>query len=191
VDPFWRAYPQHLEPHVQELLQRYRIGTIHPEDVALRKVSGSSTSDPYLNDPPRSPVFITRCEKPFNGEPPAQLIADSWITPTELVFIRNHLPTPEVDPASYRLEILGDGLRDSVKLSLSDIKTLFERVEVTTVLQCAGNRRGDMSERAKPTRGLAWGIGAIGNVQVRFMLFLSDSYGACRDLLLSADTLTL
>jgi sulfite oxidase len=177
VDPFWRAYPQHLEAHVQEILQKYRIGTVHPEDVALGaaalKERSSAASDPYLNDPPRSPIFITRCEKPFNGEPPPQLLADNWITPTELLFIRNHLPVPEVDAAAYRLEILGDGLRDGVlKLSLHELKALFERVEVTSVLQCAGNRRSDMSDRAKGTRGLAWGIGAIGNVQVRSFLFL-------------------
>lgn len=74
---------------------------------------------------------------------------------------------PEIDAATWRLEVLGDGLKDGsvLRLSLQDLRTLFPRAEVTTVLQCAGNRRGDMSVHAKPTRGLAWGIGAMGNVQ--------------------------
>lgn len=168
VDPFWRAYPQHMHQNVQDLLPRYRIGTLHPDDVAraeAREVADPST-DPYANDPVRTPVFITRCEKPFNGEPPPQLLGDNYVTPTELLFIRNHLPVPEVDAAAYRLEILGEGLRGDgpLRLSLHDIKTLFPRTKVTAVLQCAGNRRGDMTTRAKATRGLAWGIGAIGNV---------------------------
>ena len=178
-----------MHQHVQELLPRYRIGTLHPDDalVEVRETTDAS-SDPYVHDPVRSPMLVVRCEKPFNAEPPPQLLGDHYITPTDLLFVRNHLPVsepssclcgwtsschrageqvPEIDPVTWRLEVLGDGLKDGsvLRLSLQDLRTLFPRVEVTTVLQCAGNRRGDMSVHAKPTRGLAWGIGAMGNVQ--------------------------
>ena len=50
--------------------------------------------------------LITRQKEPKNLETPIGRL-DSFLTPTELFYIRSHFPTPRLDVASYRLEIDG------------------------------------------------------------------------------------
>lgn len=58
-------------------------------------------ADPFAKDPPRHPALITRTAKPFNGETPGVLLHTVDI-PTDLFYVRNHLPVPEVDAESYK-----------------------------------------------------------------------------------------
>ncbi|CAM9947103.1 unnamed protein product [Bubo scandiacus] len=109
--------------------------------------------------PPRHPALRVNSQKPFNAEPPAELLAERFLTPNELFFTRNHLPVPAVDPSSYRLRVEGPGGR-ALSLSLAELRSRFPKHEVTATLQCAGNRRTEMS-RVRPVKGLAWDIGAI------------------------------
>lgn len=63
--------------------------------------------DAYEKDPERSVALIVNSEKPFNAEPPLQILTDSFITPNSLFFVRNHLPVPVVDDkmmSSYQLD---------------------------------------------------------------------------------------
>lgn len=69
---------------------------------------------------------------------------------------------PEVNPVDYQLEIEGLGIEGVCTLSLDEIKTLFPKHSVTSVVQCAGNRRKDFNAH-KPVKGIAWGVGAMGN----------------------------
>lgn len=55
---------------------------------------------------------------------------------------------PEVDPETYRLEVTGIGVK-TISLSLHDLKTKFPKHTMTAAMQCAGNRRNEMSEVAK------------------------------------------
>lgn len=99
--------------------------------------------------------------KPFNAEPPPEILTDSYITPSAIFFKRNHLPVPQVDPASYQLHI--EGLPGGVlTLSLEELKTRFPKHTITATLQCAGNRRSEMN-KVKQVKGLNWGIAAISN----------------------------
>uniref|UniRef100_A0A1B6LRG4 Sulfite oxidase n=1 Tax=Graphocephala atropunctata TaxID=36148 RepID=A0A1B6LRG4_9HEMI len=72
------------------------------------------------------------------------------------------LPLPEVDEQSYELQISGVGIKETT-LTLDDIKK-FPKYTLTACIQCAGNRRGEMST-VKPVKGLDWGSAAIGNAQ--------------------------
>jgi DMSO/TMAO reductase YedYZ molybdopterin-dependent catalytic subunit len=47
--------------------------------------------------------------------------------------VRNHLPVPQVDGASYRLHIEGEGLR-TLSLSLEDLKTKFRKHSVASTI---------------------------------------------------------
>ena len=69
---------------------------------------------------------------------------------------------PVVDPKQYTIEIAGEGIKP-IKLTLHDLQTKFKQYEVTATVQCAGNRRKDMDDAAKPVKGSMWGPGAIGN----------------------------
>jgi len=52
-------------------------------------------------------ALTVNSEKPFNAEPPLSLLADTFLTPNSLFFVRNHLPVPVVDDKmlkTYQLE---------------------------------------------------------------------------------------
>lgn len=65
-------------------------------------------------------------------------------TYSEIFFVRNHLPVPEVDPKDYELEISGIGIK-TIHLKLDDIKTKFKKHTISSTIQCAGNRRSELN----------------------------------------------
>lgn len=159
LEPFWALYAVHKQEHVLEILSEYKVGELSAED--LKKQQDVQTSDPYSSDPKRHPVLRINSLKPFNAEPPPEILSDSFITPSAIFFKRNHLPVPQVDPASYELHVAG--LHGGVlSLSLEELKTRFPKHTVTATLQCAGNRRSEMN-KVKQVKGLNWGIAAISN----------------------------
>jgi hypothetical protein len=50
--------------------------------------------------------LVIRQKEPRNLETPFDQL-DSFLTPSELFYVRSHFPTPWLDVASYRLEIDG------------------------------------------------------------------------------------
>ena len=108
---------------------------------------------------------------PFNAETPLSIIGDSFVTPADLFYVRNHLPVPTVDPDTYTLEVIltlghlhtlhqvvGLGVGKELTLSLEDLKTRFPRHTVMAAIQCGGNRRKEMKDRKmlKVTQGSFW-----------------------------------
>jgi sulfite oxidase len=106
--------------------------------------------------------LIVWSEEPLNAETPPDLLCRATVTPTNLFFVRNHAPVPEVDPASYLLTI-GGLLRSPLQLSLDDLRQRFERVSFGATLMCAGNRRSELAGVAPIPGQAPWGVGAIGN----------------------------
>ena len=97
---------------------------------------------------------------PLNAEPALERLVESFITPTELFFKRNHAPAPAVDLASYRVVV--DGMVDRpLTLTLADLAPL-PRVELAATLQCAGNRRADLIALAPTPGETPWRDAAIG-----------------------------
>ncbi|KAF1336538.1 Sulfite oxidase, partial [Globisporangium splendens] len=118
-----------------------------------------SSSSSYALDPTRDPALKVRAKTPFNAEPPPELLLRSLITPNNLFFVRNHLPVPTAeDLDGYTLKISGLGLDQD------ELKTRFKHKTITVTIQCAGNRRSEMS-RVKTVRGLVWGKTAISTAQ--------------------------
>ena len=86
------------------------------------------------------------------------------ITPNDEFFVRWHMPDipTYIDLDTFRLEVKGS-VKNALALSLDDLKSKFEPVEVTSVLQCGGNSRKFFSERTgQATHGVQWGHGAMG-----------------------------
>ena len=107
--------------------------------------------------------LLVRQEEPFNGGPAPGLLLGGFITPNELFFVRNHGGVPEVDRAAYRLAV--DGLVERpLALSLEDLGR-FPRATVTATLQCAGNRRMELTAHAPIPNELPWGTEAISNAE--------------------------
>lgn len=84
---------------------------------------------------------------------------------------------PVANEPEYRLTIeLTDG--EDKSYTMDDIKTKFKQYKVTATLQCAGNRRNDMTRHAKQTNGLQLTAGAISNAEwegVRLRDLLADA----------------
>jgi len=139
------------------IIEEYRIGNLI-KDSSQPEVD---LSDPYDTDPPRHPALKINTQKPFNAESPLEIISDTFITPNELFFVRNHLPVPLVDTEKYRLIIAGEGM-NTQEFTLDDLKTKFKNHTFTSAIQCAGNLRSEMSN-VKSARGLGWTSGAISN----------------------------
>lgn len=80
---------------------------------------------------------------------------------SELFYVRNHMPVPEVDVKNYELEIEIDGTDKAKTLKLNDICALPKH-SVSATIMCGGNRRSEMTQ-VKPVKGLSWGMAAVGN----------------------------
>jgi hypothetical protein len=37
IEPFWQQYPFHKVDNVVSILEQYRVGSLHPDDVLLEK----------------------------------------------------------------------------------------------------------------------------------------------------------
>ncbi|CAG2102832.1 unnamed protein product [Medioppia subpectinata] len=164
LEPFWTLFAVHKTREVFTIMEKYRIGNLDSKDRNAIKAGTDSTPDPYANDPIRHPILKARSQKPFNAEPPEELLVQKFITPKELFFVRNHLPVPEIDIENYTLEIEGFGLKAPKTLTLDEIKTKFPKHTVVSTIQCGGNRRAEMN-KIKEVKGLSWGSAAISNAK--------------------------
>jgi sulfite oxidase len=108
--------------------------------------------------------FTVRSEEPFNGGPDLRAMVRSFITPTELFFVRNHGPVPQIDGPAYRLSVGGLVARPAV-LSLAELAERFERATITSTLACAGQRRREMSVVAPILGELPWGAEAVSTAE--------------------------
>lgn len=87
--------------------------------------------------------------------------ANSWITPVEHFFVRNHMfePTP-VKPSEWRLTVSGE-VENPLTLSLAGLNKLAQHSIVNT-LECAGNGRAFHNPKVP---GIQWQRGAVGTAR--------------------------
>lgn len=78
IDPFWHVYQQHNTVEVLRLLETFRIGNLEPSE----RSSTADLDNPWANEPKRHPVLRPASERPFNAEPPAELLIETYLTPT-------------------------------------------------------------------------------------------------------------
>lgn len=123
-------------------------------------------SAPVMTDRTKHPRFDSLSDTPWNGEPPADLLVESAVTPNELFYVRNHAPVPAIDAQSFRLEV-GGRVERSLRLSMGELRRDFPAVETEATLQCAGNRRDELIA-VRPIPGeTPWGRTALGNARWR------------------------
>ena len=108
----------------------------------------------------KHPALIVHSPAPFNAEPPMDRLRRAFVTPQDLLYVRSHGDTPEIDTDIHRLGVGGRVARP-LSLSLADLRREFEARTVRAVMQCAGNRRADM-RAVRPVKGDPWAGGAIG-----------------------------
>jgi sulfite oxidase len=160
IDPYWNIFTIHKTPYIYEILDQYKIGFIDAADLVDGKPAAQEIEDPFQDDPSRDPKLITITPKPRNAETPPEGLADSFLTPNGLFYVRNHMWVPRVDDEEFCLvvELLDGTTRE---YTMDELQSKFRRTKITATLQCSGNRRKDMTTHARETKGLQWNVGAI------------------------------
>jgi len=98
-------------------------------------------------------------EKPLNAETPIEFLR-TWTTDNEVFFKRNQGQIMEkpVDLSDWSLTV--DGLVDNrLTLTYEDVRR-FPKAEIANTLECSGNSRSLLKEKAS---GNPWTIGGVGN----------------------------
>jgi len=108
--------------------------------------------------PGKSPMILHN-DRPEDLEMPNEYF-DTWLTPNDKFFVRQHLPRPEVNGDSFRLVVNGM-VSKPLELKIADLRKLPQHKLVAT-LECTGNGRGFYRPRVP---GIQWGRGAIGNAE--------------------------
>lgn len=104
---------------------------------------------------------IVRSEWPEHWETSLATFDGRFLTPASAFYVRSHMPAPDFDPRTWRLEVTGLVERP-LELSLEELR----RLPITTrdvTLECAGNGRG-LFQLAN-TSGTQWERGAVGNAR--------------------------
>ncbi|KAF3355903.1 Ribonuclease Z [Verticillium dahliae VDG1] len=163
IDPYWNIFTVHKAPYVREILAQYMIGLIDVADLVDGQPPAELIEDPFRDDPARDQRLVIMTSKPRNAETPLDELAETFVTPQELFYVRNHMWVPKVeDPKQHTLTIeLLDGTTKDY--TVEDLKTKFKPVKIAATLQCSGNRRKDMTTHARDTNGIQWNVGAISN----------------------------
>ena len=94
---------------------------------------------------------------PLNAETPLTALTGADLAPDDRFYVRNHFGIPDLDPATWRLDVGGLAGRPR-SLSLAELRAMPSRTVVATI-ECAGNGRCAL-DPAVP--GEPWGLGAVG-----------------------------
>ncbi|KAL7535010.1 hypothetical protein ACHAWF_005023 [Thalassiosira exigua] len=177
IEPHWHIYRQHFASDLPlQLMEKMLVGYLDPDDQEkvddyMEELAENESDDPYGHEPIRSSLLKVHAQQAMNAEVPREFLGKDYITPVSLFYIRHHHPVPllsEKELQDFRLDvdvsILSKASDDkkqgqTAKLSLAQIKSL-PKVEVTTTLQCSGNRRSGFNDFRK-TSGTSWDQGAM------------------------------
>ena len=145
------------------------IGVFGVKKLSLAAKAGDMISLPIGNGerplvayPGKRPL-IRLTTRPPQLETPFSVFDEGIITPNDAFFVRYHLADIPltIDPDAFRLTIQGK-VDSPLSLSLAELKTGFEPIELVAVNQCAGNGRGFFEPRVA---GGQIANGAMGNAR--------------------------
>lgn len=121
-----------------------------------------TTAEQTLEALPGKVPLIKKTYRPPNYETPVSYFNEE-LTPNNAFFVRYHIADiPEVDAATWKLQVGGPAAQSPAEFTLDELKTGFEKVEIVAVNQCSGNRRGFSTPHVP---GVEWGPGAMGNAR--------------------------
>ena len=133
------------------------VEAVAAETVTLPFANGER---PLATFPQKRPLILLTTRPP-QLETPFSVFNDGLLTPNDAFFVRYHLsqvPTA-IDPDKFTLAIKG-AVASPLTLSLEELRSKFEAVELVAVNQCSGNGRGFSNPRVPGGR---MGNGAMGN----------------------------
>ena len=108
--------------------------------------------------PGKGPMLVHN-DRPEDLETPLSNF-NTWLTPNDVFFVRQHLPRPRVEEQAFRLSLNGR-VNKPLTLTLAELRKLPQH-SIPATLECTGNARGLFRPRVP---GIQWGRGAIGNAE--------------------------
>ena len=172
IDAQWALYRVHARQ--TKLLESMRIGVLRKED----RIDYDEIENVYNDEPYRSPQLHILQRYPFDAEAPSEALAESFITPENLCYVRNHVgfpcstgrnltpvwvqfPVPRVDhdeASEYEVGVLcppelcvtGGAAKSAV--SMKELNTL-QQCTLTATLMCTGNRGKEVFGSNKEANG--------------------------------------
>jgi sulfite dehydrogenase (cytochrome) subunit A len=117
---------------------------------------------PLVAYPGKRPLIVLT-SRPPQLETPFSVFDEGIFTPNDAFFVRYHLADIPltIDPDAFRLSIQGK-VDMPLSLSVAELKSGFEPVELAAVNQCSGNSRGFFEPRVA---GGQLANGAMGNAR--------------------------
>jgi DMSO/TMAO reductase YedYZ molybdopterin-dependent catalytic subunit len=106
-----------------------------------------------------APHLIPRQRNPENLEFPFAAL-DSFLTPNNLFYVRNHFAAPSLDAKAWRLRVAG-AVERPLELTLEEVRELPSR-SLAVTLECAGNGRSFLVPK---TKGVQWDLGAVSTAE--------------------------
>lgn len=107
----------------------------------------------------KPPALVPREKDPENLEFPFASL-DSFLTPNELFYVRNHFAAPKLNAETWRLRVEG-AVEKPLELTHAEIVKLSART-VPVTLECAGNGRAFLEPK---TKGVQWQLGAVSTAE--------------------------
>ena len=127
--------------------------------IAAGAVRLASAADDTVAIAGKRPMILHN-DRPEDLETPLKYF-DSWLTPNDSFFVRQHLPRPApIDAAAWRLTVNGM-VSKPLELTLADLQKM-PQATVPATIECTGNGRGFYTPKVP---GIQWGRGAIGNAE--------------------------
>jgi DMSO/TMAO reductase YedYZ molybdopterin-dependent catalytic subunit/rhodanese-related sulfurtransferase/glyoxylase-like metal-dependent hydrolase (beta-lactamase superfamily II) len=106
------------------------------------------------------PGLVVHRENPLNCETSIAALIGGVVMPNARFYVRNHFPTPALDPDTYELAVTGLVERP-LRLRLRDLHNMPSQSQVVT-LECAGNGRSFFNPSVA---GEQWGLGAASTAE--------------------------
>lgn len=134
--------------------------TASADEVDFPIANGARETVPAGTFPGKAEMILQRTRPPLL-ETPWSVLGQNVFTPNESFYTRWHLadfPT-HVDVDTYRIKVFGD-VEAPYEISLNDLMSGFNPVDLAAVNQCSGNSRGRVTPRVA---GAQWLDGAMGN----------------------------
>jgi len=103
--------------------------------------------------------LIVREKEPENLESPASVL-QTFITPAEQFYVRNHFKQPEVTAEAWKLKVEG-AVEHPFEMGYRDLLGMPSRTQVS-MLECAGNGRVFLIPKEN---GAQWQSGGVGNAE--------------------------
>jgi anti-anti-sigma factor len=161
-----------LNPRVEKLVEITNLDTVFRRGRVV--ATGACTAarpaaeDPFFTtlDPELAcqqaidAGMIVHRAHPLNCETSIPALIGGVVMPNARFYVRNHFQIPNVDPSTWRLNVVGL-VKRPLSLSLQDLVKMPSQTQFVT-LECAGNGRSMLSPSVN---GEQWNLGAVSTAE--------------------------